>query len=286
MIDEFDRYHPIINFIFFAIVCVITMCQTQIVMAGISFVCAAIYFFSQNGMSQIKYFFMVIIMMIVTSLINPLFSHRGATLLFYSFTGNPITLESVLFGLNSGVIVGAMLLWFLNFNRIITSDKILAVVGSFLPSIAMMMSMIFRFVPKFIAHQKRVSEVKRALNGNKKIRWVEGIHNFSITTTWALENSIDTANSMNSRGYGIGKRTNYNNYRIEKRDILVMGLMIILGAYVVWQLVGGRISGQYYPQFNIKHSIKGYITYGILCLIPVLINIKEELRWHKLKSKI
>ena len=37
--------------------------------------------------------------------INPLFSHEGATMLFYLKDGNPVTLESILYG------VGSVLCW-------------------------------------------------------------------------------------------------------------------------------------------------------------------------------
>ena len=43
----------------------------------------------------LKYCTVVVGIIIVSAIINPLFSHKGGTLLFYLFTGNPVTLESM-----------------------------------------------------------------------------------------------------------------------------------------------------------------------------------------------
>ena len=286
MTDEFDRYHPLVNLIFYIVVIAITMCQMHAVMVLISFVGAIVYYFMQRGLEGIKYFLMILFVMLISAFINPLFSHKGMTLLFYSFTGNPITLESIIYGIASGLIVGTMLLWFATFNRIITSDKILAVVGRIAPSVAMMLSIVFRFVPKYIAQGKRTIEVNTALGAGDRLTLKEQLKCFSITTTWALENSVDTADSMSARGYGVGKRTNYNNYRIELRDIIALAYIVFAGAAILVQFALNNISYSFYPLIKIKGSYLVYIVYIGLCMMPVLIDIREEMRWRRFKSKI
>ena len=46
-------------------------------------------------------------MMAMAALINPAFNHEGATLLTYLPSGNPLTLESILYGLAAGARLGA-----------------------------------------------------------------------------------------------------------------------------------------------------------------------------------
>lgn len=43
---------------------------------------------------------------LLTMVMNPLFSHAGATMLFYMRNGNPVTLESIVYGLASGLMLG------------------------------------------------------------------------------------------------------------------------------------------------------------------------------------
>lgn len=45
-----------------------------------------------------------------------------------------------------------------------------------------------------------------------------GIKIMSILVTWALENAIDTADSMKDRGYGLPGRTAFSIYRFDRRD--------------------------------------------------------------------
>ena len=45
----------------------------------------------------------------------------------------------------------------------------------------------------------------------KKIRYA--LNMVSILVTWALENAIETADSMKSRGYGLRGRTAFSIYR-------------------------------------------------------------------------
>jgi energy-coupling factor transport system permease protein len=205
------------------------------------------------------------------------------------FTGNPVTLESVIYGMAAAGIICAVLLWFSSFNVIMTEDKLLAVVGTIMPHVAMLLAMVFRFVPKLVRQGKSVADANKALGMKTK-----GLKNkiktqmdiFSITATWALENSVDTADSMKARGYGAGKRTSYNNYKIEMRDVAVILWIVILSATVCIGIGKGAATTYYYPVIQIKNNILVYISYTALCITPILIDIREAVRWHRLRLKI
>lgn len=289
MRDEFSRFHPLVNLIFYIAVLGITMFQMQAVLIGISLVCGMTYHFYLKRNDGIKYILMILVVFFTSAIINPLFSHKGGTLLFYLFTGNPVTLESIIYGIASATIISAVLLWFSSFNVIMTSDKLLAAIGNAFPHIEMLLSMIFRFIPKFSSHGKKVYQANKALGmkdkgfGNK-IKTQAEI--FSGVTTWALENSVDTADSMKARGYGTGKRSTYNNYKFEPRDGLTIIWIIGLFVIVCWEIGTGRAVTHYYPIIRVKGTMLVYITYSLLCLTPMIIDVWEEYRWHRLKSKI
>ena len=61
-----------------------------------------------------------------------------------------------------------MIMWFGSFNIIITTDKILAVLGKTMPVIATLLTMILRFIPKMTEHGKDTLEANQALNGVKR----------------------------------------------------------------------------------------------------------------------
>lgn len=331
MTDEFSRYHPVVNLIFYLLVLGTTMFQMSVGLVFISLFSAVVYYFMLKKTEGLKYCAVVVGIIIVSAIINPLFSHKGGTLLFYLFTGNPVTLESIIYGLISAIIIGAMLLWFSTFNQVMGVERILGAIGKVLPNVSLLITMIMKFIPQYTRHQRKVSMVNKVnkrnygekinlLNrektekenvieariGQKKKNDIEackkqkkkngidkiidsikeGSRTFSITTTWALENSIYTADSMKARGFGTGRRTNYSNYKFQKRDYLIMGWLVILWLVVVFSLEREKVYTYYYPFIQVKNNVVVYLIYGLLCLTPVLINVKEEIRWLILKSRI
>ena len=319
MTDEFSRYHPVVNLIFYLLVLGTTMFQMSVGLVFISLFSAVVYYFMLKKTEGLKYCAVVVGIIIVSAIINPLFSHKGGTLLFYLFTGNPVTLESIIYGLISAIIIGAMLLWFSTFNQVMGVERILGAIGKVLPNVSLLITMIMRFIPQYTRHQRKVSMVNKVnkrnygekinllnrektekenvieackkqkkKNGIDKIIYSikEGSRTFSITTTWALENSIYTADSMKARGFGTGRRTNYSNYKFQKRDYLLMGWLVILWLVVVFSLEREKVYTYYYPFIQVKNNVVVYLIYGLLCLAPVLINVMEEIRWLILKSRI
>lgn len=319
MTDEFSRYHPVVNLIFYLLVLGTTMFQMSVGLVFISLFSAVVYYFMLKKTEGLKYCAVVVGIIIVSAIINPLFSHKGGTLLFYLFTGNPVTLESIIYGLISAIIIGAMLLWFSTFNQVMGVERILGAIGKVLPNVSLLITMIMRFIPQYTRHQRKVSMVNKVNKRNygEKINLLnrektekenviearkkqkkkngidkiidsikEGSKTFSITTTWALENSIYTADSMKARGFGTGRRTNYSNYKFQKRDYLLMGWLVILWLVVVFSLEREKVYTYYYPFIQVKNNVVVYLIYGLLCLTPVLINVKEEIRWLILKSRI
>lgn len=295
------------------------MFQMSVGLVFISLFSAVVYYFMLKKTEGLKYCAVVVGIIIVSAIINPLFSHKGGTLLFYLFTGNPVTLESIIYGLISAIIIGAMLLWFSTFNQVMGVERILGAIGKVLPNVSLLITMIMRFIPQYTRHQRKVSMVNKVnkrnygekinllnrektekenvieackkqkkKNGIDKIIYSikEGSRTFSITTTWALENSIYTADSMKARGFGTGRRTNYSNYKFQKRDYLLMGWLVILWLVVVFSLEREKVYTYYYPFIQVKNNVVVYLIYGLLCLTPVLINVKEEIRWLILKSRI
>lgn len=109
-------------------------------------------------------------------------------------------------------------------------------------------------------------------------------------TSWSLESSIDTANSMNARGYGLKKRTNYSNYSFCFRDGILGMILVMLAGMIIYGNAKGTIKFACYPTFFFaEESALGNITliaYGLFSFTPMIINIKEEIKWKYLRSKI
>ena len=117
------------------------------VFLGISLVGSIAYSMLLNGRRAVKFnFFYMIPMLLLIALINPIFSHEGATVLFY-FQDTSITLESLLYGIAAAVMFVSVIIWFSCYNAVMTSDKFIYLFGKAIPSLSLIFSMVLRFIP-------------------------------------------------------------------------------------------------------------------------------------------
>lgn len=296
MTDAFSKLHPTVNFIFFAFVLMLSMFVMNPVCLALSLVCAFVNAVYLNGIKTVKLCLKFIMpMMLLIIIINPVFNHQGVTILTYFPWDNPLTLESIIYGIASAALLSSVVLWFSVFNSVITSDKLVYLFGRIIPSLSLVLSMSLRFVPKFSAQFKNVRNAQRCIgrdisDGSVINRIKNGIRIISIMLSWSMENAIETADSMKSRGFGLKGRTAYSIYRFDRRDLTVLIIVALLGVTVSVSAITGVIDFNYYP------SIKGNLTdalslatfflYGILMLIPTILNAWEGIKWKRLRSAI
>ena len=293
--NEFAKYHPLINFIYFTAVIVFSMIFVHPICLVTSLLCSAIYSIILNGKKALKFIAMLLPLMLISALINPAFNHEGVTVIAYLPSGNPLTLESILYGIVAASMVATVICWFSCFNKIMTSDKFIYLFGRIIPSLSLILSMTFRFVPKFKEQVQEVSNAQKSMGrdsseGSVFARVKNSIRILSAVITWSLENAIDTSDSMKSRGYGLTGRTAYSNYVFDKRDVTAL---IYLAVTIIYFLIGallGKIHYRYFPSMRGTdmsfYSTSIFISYIMICIMPIIIEIWEELKWRKLKSKI
>jgi len=295
MKGAFASYHPIINFTFFCAVIISSMFFLHPVFLCISLISSFVYSVYLNGKKALKFNLLFMLpAMLMIMLVNPAFNHSGVTILTY-FRGNPITLESIIYGVVNGLMFASVILWFSCYNVIMTSDKFIYLFGRIIPALSLIFSMVLRFVPKFKAQIKVISNAQKCVgrdvsNGTYLERARYGIKILSIMITWALENSIETADSMRSRGYGLKGRTSFSTFRFDARDKGVFGIMIICILIILAGAFTGQNSIQYFPSVKVGEltgfSILVYISYLLLSFTPMLLDLKEEVKWRHLQSKI
>ena len=296
MNDTFQKYHPLVNFLYFTLVIGFAMALNHPLAQGIPLVCAAAYAVQAEGKRAVLFTLKWCLpIMLLTAFMNPAFNHEGKTILLYFPTGNPLTLESILYGLSSGAMIATVMLWFLSFNRVITSDKFIYLFGRIIPAMSLILSMTLRFVPKFKAQMDLVIDAQKSIGrdiseGSLWHRTKIAVTVLSIMVTWALENAIETADSMKSRGYGLPGRTAFSIYRFDDRD--KMG-MLYLGFCGVYLLCGTMISAfgfRYFPTVRYiginTVTLSFQFVYLILCIMPVVLNYLEERKWKAIHSKM
>lgn len=293
--DSFSTVNPIIAFVFFAFALIMSMLLMHPVLTGISFFAALVWLFLLRGRKAFGLLLKFVLpVMILTAILNPLFNHGGVTILFY-LRYNPITLESILYGAASALMLGTVITWFACFNAVFTADKIVYLTGRLAPSLSLIISMALRFVPLFTKQAGRIALARRGAGSDASSRNIfkkarSGLSTLSALITWALESSVTTADSMRARGYGLHPRRSFANYRFDSRDAAVGGA-IAAGILLTGLAAAFRVfSVRFFPSFQLNDFSPLFIAacavYALVLLIPTIMYLEEAVKWRLLRSKI
>ena len=288
---KFEQYNPIAAAVCMLAAAGIAMFVMDPVILLIALGAGLAYFFRRNGLKGMRSHLWTLLLFAVMTLINPLTNHNGATVLFV-MNDNPITLEAFLYGLAASVMVISVLYWFRSFTQVMTSDRLLYLFGALSPKLALILSMTLRYVPLFGQQVQKVKQAQKALGLYKEDNIIDSfranLRVASVMVTWALENGIITADSMTARGYGLDRRTHFSIFRFTFSDALLTAGTALLTAAAVWGTAGRSIS--WYPLFAASavdaRVLIGYLSYGMLAFLPVIIDAKEALAWRFFESKI
>ena len=292
MKDRFAQYHPLVNFLYFTLVLVFSMVLRHPLAQGVSLLCACIYAVQAEGQRAVLFCLKWCLpVFLLTALFNPAFSHEGVTILLYLPTGNPLTLESILYGVSAGVLLVTVMVWFMNSSRVITSDKFIYLFGRVIPALSLVLSMTLRFIPKFKSQLAAVVEAQRSIGrdisqGSLLRRMKLAVSVLSIMITWALENAMDTADSMKGRGYGLPGRTAFSIYRLDDRDKSALAFLLLCAFCLVMGTAASAFSFRYYPGIRAGArtplALSFQLVYAALCAMPILLNAFEERKWKSI----
>lgn len=291
--QEFKNYHPVVNFTYFLFVIIFTCVFMHPVTLLISLLAGITYCAVSDGVMQmLKRIAIFLPTLIVLALINPLFNHQGVTILAYFPWGNPITLESVIYGIFSAIMIISVFLHLGSCTQVLTSDKYMYLFGKIFPALSLVFSMILSFIPKFIRRIKIVADSQKTLgrgvgNGNIFDKIKNGARILFIMISWSFESAVDTSDSMKSRGYGVRKRTSFSVYKLSARDVVVLLIMVLSSAVVIYGGIAGKLKFSYYPCIeNATVSLYGIIvfcSYMLFMFIPVFIEVWEVIKWKYIK---
>ncbi|MEG0258799.1 MAG: energy-coupling factor transporter transmembrane component T [Lysinibacillus sp.] len=291
---NFEKYHPIVLFSYFMVVIGMAMFFMHPVYLFLTFIAAM----TLNYLLQRRHFwknlFMYIPLFFIMAIINPLISHNGQRVILY-VNGNAITVEAICYGMAMALMIIAVIIWFNSYNDVMTSDKFLYLFGKLSPTLALTISITMRLIPRFKHQIHLIAQAQKTIGmdytaGNPWQRIKSVIRIMSILITWALENAIETADSMKARGYGLPGRATFSLFVFEKRDGWMLGIIALLAGLSVVGSLLGNTTFYFYPTFSdiywTVESVSFYSGYAILLAIPIAIEIKEGIKWRYLKSTI
>lgn len=291
----FYQAHPLLNFTYFAFVIGVTMFSMHPAFLAASFLCAWIYSLLLQGKKALRFNLLVLLPVIVLmTLLNTLHVHNGVTVLFY-LNDNRITLEAIVYGLASAIMLTSVVIWFRCFSIVVTADKFIYLFGRVAPVLALTLSMILRYIPMLKQRFAQVAEgqrcMGRGLKGTSRIgRLRQFGKEISILIAWSLEASIESADSMEARGYGLRGRTSFHLFRFSGGERGLLLLMLVLGGMVSWACAAGQTSIYYYPKILLPPmtalQMVSLAAYTALMLLPPILDVRRAMQWNCLRAKI
>lgn len=281
-------YHPIVSFSYFILVIGATMLFMHPIFILISFFSALLYSFLLKKERTLQTLKFTLLMSSCITIANALFVNRGVTVLFY-LRDNPVTLESITYGILSGIMMSSVIMWFSCYNEIITSDKFLYIFGKITPHIALMVNMTLRLIPKLTEQTKIIANTQKTIGldyqeGSLKNKVKSSMRILSILVTWSLEDAVETADSMKARGYGIKGRSSFNIYKFVERDTIMILMIGIIGVFLMVGYFYGYSEMIFYPtisaiKFDIL-SVSLYLSFLLITMLPIFLEIVEEYKWR------
>ncbi|MDD6847436.1 MAG: energy-coupling factor transporter transmembrane component T [Oscillospiraceae bacterium] len=285
--NTFKNLHPITLMCYFLSILTISMFSFNPVFVISGLFGAILYLLMINNKASIKTFVGYLFLFIIIAITNPLFSHNGATPLFF-INDSRITLEALLYGVFLSTMIIEVMLWFRCFNLTFDNEKLMYFFGKTFPKLGLIISMALHYIPNLISEYKSILSVQKTFGGKKGIGVY--IKSFSAVITQSLENSIEKSNSMSARGYGKVKRTYYSNFKFTKYDLLYLVITVVLFIMSATSIILNTAYFNFYPTIEMNSitmtSALSYIAFLLLSLLPFVFQVKEEIKWKYLVSKI
>ncbi len=289
-----ERLHPIAAFLYLTVVIVFAMLTMHPVLLLMVFLSGVILCGMLIGVRELlKTLPFSFLLGLLIALQNPLFVHRGETVLFY-LSDSPVTRESIVYGAFAALMLLGVFYWCRCYSTVITSDKFIYLFGRVIPKLSLLFSMALAALPHLKRRFREVDEAQRGLGVYRNGSWFDLVRGklrvFSVLVSLSLEDSVVTADSMRARGYGLRGRTAVSLYVFRASDALFLLLTLCLAGILFALYSMGVADFSYYPgvdslSFSPLSNLLYLLTAGLVSL-PIILEAKEGMKWRYLRSRI
>ena len=288
----FERCHPAVNLIFFAAVLVGMITFQHPVFLVISFLCAYAYSVKRNGWKAVGFNLCLLLFVVAFALYYSSYTHFGMTVLRQNFVGNNMTQESLVYGFVLGVTGAGVCIWFSCVFSVFTTDKVVYLFGKVSPRLSLFLAILLRMIPRIKKEAKRINMAQQGIGrganqGNLWQRLRNSLRIFSMLITWTIDSLTIASESMRSRGSSLRGRKAFSIYRFDNRDrLFVIGLFLCLTLTMMAVLLG-QTDIVYDPKIIWKHVNPLFcVGYGVLCLMPLGLELWTEYRFQKARRMV
>lgn len=291
---ELSKYNPIVILLYFISNILITMLTKNPVFIMISFVSVIIYALVLKFPNKVyKQVILIIVLILISALTNPLFNKMGDTIVL-QIGKTKFSFEAIFYGFVAALMIIAIIIWFRNYNLVMSSDKFLYLFSKYFPNISLIISMILKLIPDMLKKIKDLDDAQKVIGIYAKKGFFKKIKNKFLILgslfSWTIEHALISAESMKARGYGLSGKTHYKAFKFKFRDALLCFYIIASTVYIIIFNSNILLNYTFYPIIEPvaidNLSITGYIIFFLLANLATFLHIKEKIKWHYLKLKI
>lgn len=292
------KLHPFTSVAYiFVLVLLALIFYHPLYLAGLFLVSGGVIIASGNLREWKPYLLLSLGLLVVLMLVNAVFVHAGSTVLLTGprvpLLGTlKITLEAICFSGAMGIRLLVIISAFCFYTYAVHPDKVLKLLNKFSGKSVLAIILATRMFPLLVRDVRRISEVQRCRGvkldyGTRRQRLKNRLPIINILLLSSLERSMQTAESMQARGYGSGKRSFYFRDYWRPRDWLVLIPTVFALAAGIWAALRGWSAYIFYPRLeSIKLDQMVMAPIIVLLLaVPVILSWGWK-RWTLLRSKI
>ncbi len=291
---ELSRSHPFVILLFFMANIIITMLTKNPVFIFISFSSVVVYSLILKRPKQIyKPILFITLLLIISTFTNPLFNNYGETVLF-SLGKTKFTFESMSYGFITGLMLISLVLWFRNYNILMSTDKFRYLFSKYLPHTALIISLVLKLIPEMFEKIDDIINASKTTGAYYRQNFFGKLRNrfnvLGVVFSWAIEYSMQTAISMKARGYELKNKSKFIIYKYRFSDLFKTILILSSLGLIIYFGFDSLLNYNYFPimeklSFNYQLII-ALATFGLLTNLGTFIQIKESIKWRYLESKI
>lgn len=282
--SPFSAYHPVVALTYLVCAAGFAMAAMQPVYAGLSLAGALVCAVCVRGAESLRHMAWLAVLVLVVTVANMLFVSEGATTLF-TLGSRAFTLEALLYGLCSGIMLAAVFLWMASYAACMDSAATTELLGRAMPTVSLMISQVMRLVPQFARRGRTVAAALAATPAaaprGARERTAGSLRTVSVLMGWGLEDSLVRADSMRARGYACGAtRTTYRRCRMRCADAILLAIVIVLAAVNIPLVALACSQYSFYPTLPRLVAWWGYLPYAALMLLPAALALREWWLWR------
>jgi len=208
--------------------------------------------------------------------LNFVSAHLGTTVLFslpvaIPGLGGPYTLEALAYGVSGGITIAAAILAAAPFSLMLKTHQVMDALPSALSRTGTAIAASLNLVPAVATSFAEVTEAQRLRGWRPRgpRSWSEVVVPVVLTS---VEGSIQLAESMESRGFGSGRRTSMRTVRLSIPDwLLVGGSAVAVVAFIASQLLGWVTDWAPYPTLTAPEIDARPLVACLLLFSPVVL---------------